>query len=200
MYVKMFTVGMLWTNCFLVADSESKEAIIIDPGFDRNSEAAMVLDDAKRNGFKIKFIVNTHGHSDHTIGNQLVKEATKAPILIHEYDAPLLTDKPPDKTLREGDVIEFGSIKLRVFHTPGHSEGGICLLGSDVVFSGDTLFAGSIGRYDLPGGSLEALMNSIKNKLMILPDYVKVYPGHGPTSTIGEERRYNPFLQDFFQL
>ena len=199
MYVKTFTVGMLWTNCFLVGDSESKEAIIIDPGFDRNSEAAAILDNVKRNGFRIRFIVNTHGHPDHTSGNRPIKEATKALLLIHEYDAPLLMNSPPDKTLGEGNLVEFGDVKLRVLHTPGHSEGSICLLGSDAVFSGDTLFAGSIGRYDLPGGSLEALMSSIKDKLMILPDYVKVYPGHGPTSTIGEERRSNPFLQDFFQ-
>jgi len=199
MYVKMFTVGMLWTNCFLVADSKSKEAIIIDPGFDRNSEAAIVVGDAKRNGFKIKFIVNTHGHPDHTSGNRRIKEATGAPLLIHEDDAPLLTNALADKTLRDGDLLEFGNIKLRVLHTPGHTEGSICLLGSDIVFSGDTLFAGLMGRYDQPGGSLEAIMNSIKNKLMILPDHVKVYPGHGPTSTIGEERRSNPFLQNFFE-
>jgi len=199
MYVKMFTVGMLWTNCFLVADSESKEAIIIDPGFDRNSEAATVLDDAKGNGFKIEFIVNTHGHPDHTSGNSLVQEATRALLLIHEYDAPFLTNSLADKTLCDGDLVEFGNVKLRVLHTPGHTEGSICLLGIDIVFSGDTLFAGSIGRYDLPGGSLEAIMDSIKNKLMTLPDHVKVHPGHGPTSTIGEERRNNPFLQDFFK-
>jgi glyoxylase-like metal-dependent hydrolase (beta-lactamase superfamily II) len=199
MYVKMYTVGLLETNCFLVANSESKEAIIIDPGFSRGSEVNPILDDIKCNEFKVKFVVNTHWHPDHTKGNHLTKELTKAPLLIHEYDAPLLAGSIADKILREGDLIEFGAVKLRVLHTPGHSRGSICLLDSEVVFSGDTLFAGSIGRYDLPDGSLKALMNSIKKKLMILPDYVKVYPGHGPISTIGEERRNNPFLQDFFK-
>jgi glyoxylase-like metal-dependent hydrolase (beta-lactamase superfamily II) len=125
-----------------------------------------------------------------------MKEVTGASILIHEYDAQLLRNPSADKTIREGDIIELGEVKLRVLHTPGHSKGSIALLSADVVFSGDTLFAGGIGRYDLPGGSLEEIMNSLKNKLLILPDHLKVYPGHGPVTTIGEERRSNPFLQD----
>ena len=197
MFVKMFTVGMLATNCFLVADAESHEALIIYPGFDRESEAKTILNDVERNGFKVKYIVNTHGHPDHNGGNKALKEFTKASILIHEYDAPMLTSPQADRKLHDGDLIEIGNIKLRVMHTPGHSRGSIILLGADTVFSGDTLFAGSIGRYDLPGGSLEDIKNSLKNRLLTLPDYVKVYPGHGPFSTIGEERRNNPFLQSF---
>jgi len=197
MFVKMFTVGMLASNCFLVADARSGEAVIIDPGLDRESEAKNIINEIERNGFEVKYIVNTHGHPDHTSGNQILKNYTKAPILIHEYDASLLTSPPADRKLREGDLIEVGSIKLRVVHTPGHSKGSVILLSSDIVFSGDTLFAGSIGRYDLPGGSLDELVNSLKNKLLTLPDHLKVYPGHGPVSTIGEERRYNPFLQNF---
>lgn len=197
MFVKMFTVGMLASNCFLVADARSGEAVIIDPGLDRESEAKTIINEIERNGFEVKYIVNTHGHPDHTSGNQILKNYTKAPILIHEYDASLLTSPPADRKLREGDLIEVGSIKLRVVHTPGHSKGSVILLSSDIVFSGDTLFAGSIGRYDLPGGSLDELVNSLKNKLLTLPDHLKVYPGHGPVSTIGEERRYNPFLQNF---
>jgi len=200
MFVKMFTVGMNETNCFLVGDVQNEEAAVIDPGFDSNSEAKKILNEIERNKFRVKFIINTHGHPDHTSGNNAMKEALKAPTLIHEYDAPLLKNSSADKAIREGDVIELGEIKLRVLHTPGHSKGSIALLSADAVFSGDTLFAGSIGRYDLPGGSLEELMNSIKNKLMILPDHVKVYPGHGPVTTIGEERRSNPFLQDFFHF
>jgi hydroxyacylglutathione hydrolase len=200
MFVKMFTVGMIGTNCFIVGDLQTEEAAVIDPGFDSASEAKSILKEIKRNKFRVKFIINTHGHPDHTSGNKTLKEATGAPILIHEYDAPLLRNPSADKTIREGDIIELGEVKLRVLHTPGHSKGSIALLGADAVFSGDTLFAGGIGRYDLPGGSFEEIMSSIRNKLLILPDNLKVYPGHGPVTTIGEERRSNPFLQDFFRL
>jgi len=200
MFVKMFTVGMIQTNCFIVGDTHSEEAVVIDPGFDSASEVKSILKEIERNRFRVKFIINTHGHPDHTSGNKTMKEATKALILIHEYDAPLLRNPSADKTIREGDIIELGEIKLRVLHTPGHSKGSIALLGADAVFSGDTLFAGGIGRYNLLGGSLEEIMNSLKNKLLILPDHLKVYPGHGPVTTIGEERRSNPFLQDFFHL
>jgi len=197
MFVKMFTVGMLAANCFLVGDVDSGEAVVIDPGFDNESEARTIIKEIERNRFRVKYIINTHGHPDHNGGNRTLKEYTKAPILIHEYDAPLLSSPPAGKELHDGDVIEVGSVKLRVIHTPGHSRGSIILLSSDIVFSGDTLFAGGIGRYDLPGGSLGQLVDSLKNKLLTLPDYVKVYPGHGPVSTIGEERRSNPFLQNF---
>jgi len=197
MFVKMFTVGMMGVNCFLVGDKDSHEALIIDPGFDSESEAKAILREIERIDFEVKYIVNTHGHPDHTSGNRILKEATKAPILIHEYDAPMLSHPPADRKLHDGDLIEIGSVKLRVIHTPGHSKGSIILLSADIVFSGDTLFTGSIGRYDLAGGSIEEIKNSLKSKLLTLPDYMKVYPGHGPTSTISDERRYNPFLQGF---
>jgi len=197
MFVKMFTVGMLGTNCFLVGDEKSGEALIIDPGLDRESEARTIIREIEKNGLRVKYIVNTHGHPDHIGGNMMLKEFTKAPILIHEFAASMISNPPADRKLHDGDLIEAGNIKLRVIHTPGHSKGSIILLGADAVFSGDTLFAGSIGRFDLPGGSLEEIQNSLKNKLLILPDHFKVYPGHGPVSTIGEERRNNPFLQNF---
>jgi glyoxylase-like metal-dependent hydrolase (beta-lactamase superfamily II) len=200
MLIETFTVGMLGTNCFVIGNTQTKEAIVIDPGFDNASEAKNILNEIQRGKLRIKFIVNTHGHPDHVSGNKMMKEATGAPILIHEYGAPMLQNSKADKTLHEGDIIELGDIKLRVLHTPGHSKGSIALLNVDNLFVGDTLFAGAIGRYDLPGGSLEELMNSIKNKMLILPDHVKVYPGHGGVTTIGEERRNNPFLQDFFQF
>jgi len=197
MFVKMFTVGILASNCFLVADTETSEAAVIDPGFDSESEAKAIINEVERNGLKVKYIINTHGHPDHNSGNRRLKDYTHAPILIHEHDAHMLSNPPADRKLRDADLIEIGSVKLRVVHSPGHSEGGIILLSSDAVFSGDTLFAGSIGRYDLPGGSLSELVSSLRNKILTLPDYIKVYPGHGPVSTIGEERRYNPFLQNF---
>jgi hydroxyacylglutathione hydrolase len=200
MLIEMFTVGMLGTNCFVISNTQTKEAIVIDPGFDNASEAKNILNEIQRGKLRIKFIVNTHGHPDHVSGNKMMKEATGAPIMIHEYDAPMLKNTRADKTLREGDIIEFGDIKLRVLHTPGHTKGSITLLNSNDLFVGDTLFAGSVGRYDLPGGSLEELIHSIKNKILILPDHVKVYPGHGEVTTIGEERRTNPFLKDSFQF
>lgn len=196
MLIKMWPVGMLLTNCYLVGHEETEEAILIDPGTSREAEARRILKEIESKGFKVKYIVNTHGHPDHTGGNKFFREITGAPILIHEYDASMLKGPFADKTLHDGDSVHVGAIVLRILHTPGHSQGSICLLGKDLIFTGDTLFAGSIGRYDLPGGSIVEIKESLK-KLMILPDYTKVYPGHGPTSTIGEEKRNNPFLQSF---
>lgn len=196
MFIKMWPVGMLLTNCYVVGQVETREAMVIDPGTDRETEAKKILKEIESNGFKIKYIVNTHGHPDHTGGNKIFREATDAPILIHEYDAPMLKGPFADRMLHDGDSVQVEGIVLRVLHTPGHSPGSITLVGNDVVFTGDTLFTGSIGRYDLPGGSLKEIKKSL-TKLMILPDHMKVYPGHGPTSTIGEERKTNPFLQDF---
>lgn len=196
MLVKMWPVGMLLTNCYLVGHVETEEAILIDPGTNKEAEARKILKEIKSNGFKVKYIVNTHGHPDHTGGNKFFRETTGAPILIHEYDAPMLKGPFADRTLHDGDSVHVGATVLRILHTPGHSQGSICLLGKDLIFTGDTLFAGSIGRYNLPGGSIEKIKESLK-KLMILPDHMKVYPGHGPTSTIGEEKRNNPFLQSF---
>lgn len=210
MIIRRFVVGDLETNCYLVGCAKTKEAIIIDPGFDRKTEAEAILKEIDRHGLNLRFIVNTHGHPDHISGNGTIKETTGASILIHEYDAPMLTDSsknpfrmfglmafspPADRTLYDRDVIQAGDVKLQILHTPGHSLGSICLLGDDVVFTGDTLFASSIGRTDLPGSSYKDIMRSLKSKLITLPDPVKVYPGHGPTSTIGEEKRRNPFLQ-----
>jgi len=189
MIIKMFTFGMYLTNCYVVGCEETKEAIVIDPGFDRDREAEEVLRFIEQNGFNVKYIINTHGHADHTAGNGIVKKATGAHILIHENDAITA-----DRTLRDGDVIQVGCVKFVVLHTPGHSKGGISLLGEKVVFTGDTLFAGSIGRTDLPGASFGEIMRSIKTKLVTLPDRFKAYPGHGPPTTIGEEKKHNPFL------
>jgi hydroxyacylglutathione hydrolase len=210
MILKLFTFGMYLTNCYVVGCEETKEAIVIDPGFDKDREAKEVLNFIEQNGLHVKYIVNTHGHADHTAGNGIIKKATGALVLIHEDDAIMLTpvaktlsrvfglrvtSPPADRTLRDGDVLKVGRIKLVVLHTPGHSRGGISLLGENSVFSGDTLFAGSIGRTDFPGASFEEIIHSIKTKLVTLPDHYKVYPGHGPVTTIGEEKKHNPFLQ-----
>jgi len=197
MFVKMFTVGMLDTNCFLVGDKDSGEAVVIDPGFDRESEAQAIFEEIDHIGFRIKYVINTHGHPDHNGGNRILKDRFRVSILIHEADAAILSGPPADRKLRDGDLIEVGDVKFRVIHTPGHSPGSMALLAGDYVFSGDTLFAGSIGRYDLPGGSVDELVNSLRTKLLTLPDYIKVCPGHGPVTSIGEERRNNPFLLNF---
>jgi len=211
MITKMFTVGALYTNCYVVGCNETKEALIIDPGFDTELVAKRILREADQLELQIKYIVNTHGHPDHIAGNGIVKKMTSAPILIHEYDAPMLTRAtenltmlfglrtaslpPADRILHNGDAIKVGEVMLRVLHTPGHTRGSISILGNDVVFTGDTLFAGSIGRTDLPDSSPKEIMSSLK-KLTILPDHIKVYAGHGPASTIGEEKKSNPFLQN----
>jgi len=192
MIIKCFTVGWLSTNCYAVGCEETREAAIIDPGMDSETETESILDFIKQNSLHIKYIINTHGHPDHVAGNAIIKKATGAPILIHESNSERVQ---ADRKLCDGDIIHVGVLKLVVLHTPGHTPDGISLLGDSVVFTGDALFACSVGRTDFAGGSYEELMQSIKTKLLPLPDSVKVYPGHGPSTTIGDEKRHNPFLQ-----
>jgi hydroxyacylglutathione hydrolase len=210
MIVKMLMLGALGTNCYVVWDEETKKAIVIDPAFSTEAEGKKtVLQLIETNGLDAKYVINTHGHADHSSGNGVVKKATGALILIHELDAPLLgvseqewvsmfgirlTSPPADETLHEGDTITIGTVRLSVLHTPGHTPGGISLIGTNCVFVDDTLFNGSIGRTDFPGGSYKQIINSIKQKLATLPDNYTVYPGHGSTTTIAEEKRNNPFL------
>ena len=205
MIVKKLVVGPFASNCYIVGSESNKEGVIIDPGAD----AEEILKNVKDLGLSIKFIVLTHGHIDHIGALKEVKESTGAEVAIHTDDAKSLHERslatafglfyppppPPDRLLKGGDSIDIGDLHFLVLHTPGHSPGGICLLGEGVVFSGDTLFNFGIGRYDLPGGSGSQLMNSIHAKLMILPDNTKVYPGHGPDTTIGTEHQGNPFLR-----
>ncbi len=213
MNLKMLVVGSLFTNCYIVWCGKTREAIVIDPGFDRRGEDEKVLGIFEENDLKVKLVVDTHGHPDHTCGNGVVKDATGAAILIHELDAKMLSrtgrefvslfgfkviSPGADRVLKDGDEVKFGEVVLRVLHTPGHSPGSISLVGHDCVFTGDTLFAGSIGRVDLSGGSGREIMRSLLEKLRVLPDAYVVYPGHGPQSTIGEEKRSNPFLQRSF--
>ncbi len=202
MHVQTLVVSMFATNCYLVSCPETREGIVIDPG----AEGKRILREIEKRGLKISGIVNTHGHIDHTGANGRLKEAIRVPVFLPEkeleaYHNPgfglgVLFGKPvpPDHLLKEGERIYFGSKVLTVFETPGHTGGGISLYGSGVVFTGDTLFAGSIGRTDLAGGSYPVLISSIKDKIMTLPPQTVVYPGHGPATTIEIEARSNPFL------
>jgi glyoxylase-like metal-dependent hydrolase (beta-lactamase superfamily II) len=205
MEISRLVVGPLQVNCFIVADERTKEAIVIDPGDDAE-DLLQVID---KKGLKVKYIVNTHAHFDHVSANKALKQATGAELLLHEGDAPILatvsqnarmfgmtapSSPPADRYVKHGDVITAGAVSLKVLHTPGHSPGGICLLGEGMVFTGDALFEGSIGRTDLPGGDLMTLINAIKANLMVLPDDTQVFCGHGPATTIGAERQENPFL------
>jgi hydroxyacylglutathione hydrolase len=200
MLIDTFTVGMLSTNCYVVNCHDTKEAIVIDPGLDFSSEAKPIFDYIDEAKLTVKFIVNTHGHSDHVNGNTLFQKKCSVPICIHPDDAHFIESLekgkfPANVMLRDGDSVKFGNESLKVMHTPGHTPGSISLVGEKLVFTGDTLFAGGIGRTDFPGGSDSDMMLSLQ-KLVRLPDYFLVYPGHGETSMIGEEKRVNPFLNN----
>jgi glyoxylase-like metal-dependent hydrolase (beta-lactamase superfamily II) len=198
MLIETFTVGGLSTNCYVVSSEQTKDAIIIDPGIDLILEADQIYNYVAEAGLKVKLIVNTHGHSDHINGDAIFQEKYNVPICIHRLDAASLAvlenvHFPPTILLDDGSLINFGDESLKVMHTPGHTPGSICLLGDRLVFTGDTLFAGGIGRTDFPGGSDSDMQASLQ-KLQSLPENFLIYPGHGPTSIIGEEKRVNPFL------
>jgi hydroxyacylglutathione hydrolase len=199
MIIETFTVGMLSTNCYVVSCQETKETIVIDPGLDYSSEAEQIFGYVDEGELKVKLIVNTHGHPDHIRGDSILKKKYGVPVCIHPKDAHLIGDldaiaPPSNILLKDEDTVSFGNVTLKVIHTPGHTPGGISLVGENLVFTGDTLFAGSIGRTDFPEGSNSDMGRSLK-KLLSLPDSFIVYPGHGSPSTIGRERRDNPFLQ-----
>lgn len=208
MIIKGLEVGPFLSNCYIVGSEKTKEGMIIDPG----AEAELILKTVRQLGLSITLIVATHTHLDHIGALAQVKEAAGAGFAVHEAEGgkkgahafnqmlgsflggSLRSPPKPDRLLREGDVIEIGELSFSVLHTPGHSPGGICLLGPGVVFCGDTLFNFSIGRTDFPGGDYDQLMDSIHTKLMVLPDETRVLCGHGPETTIGFERRRNPFV------
>lgn len=207
MEIHNIKTGSYFTNCYIVYCNETKEAAVIDPGDDGEEITGFIND----NNLKVKYIINTHGHWDHIGALGYVKEKTKADILIHEDDEDTLQDadknlssymsKPgtapgADKLLKEGDKIKIGNnIILEVLHTPGHTQGSICLLGDGVFFSGDTVFADSIGRTDLPGGSYEEIKNSIHEKIVPLTNDYTIYPGHGSETTLSREKKLNPYFK-----
>jgi glyoxylase-like metal-dependent hydrolase (beta-lactamase superfamily II) len=205
--VHQLSVGPLQVNCFVVSCQKTHEAMVIDPG----EEGPRILHLAESNGLDVKKVVNTHGHFDHIGANQPVKEATGATLMLHKEDLPLLqnarasaqayglTVSPspdPDEFLKEGDVFSVGEHSFSIFHVPGHSPGSICLFSDGHLFVGDVLFAGSIGRTDLPGGDFDALVEGVREKLFQLPADTVVHPGHGPDTTIGREKQMNPFVGD----
>ncbi|MDQ3878326.1 MAG: MBL fold metallo-hydrolase [Actinomycetota bacterium] len=195
-------------NCYIVGDPSTRTAIVIDPGGDSDALAETI----RSRGLVVAAIVATHAHFDHVIAAEELRRVTGAPFHLHGLDRPLLDwmqesarlflgielGAPPDvdRDASEGDRLVAGRIELEVVHTPGHSPGSISLIGDGAVFSGDTLFQGSIGRTDLPGGDHDALLRAVRNKLFPLDDDLPVYPGHGPATSVGHERRFNPFFGD----
>ena len=211
MILKNFVVGQLETNCYILGDEKSKDALCIDPGGGID-EIMAAVNKAK---LSIKYIINTHAHFDPVGGNGPLKKITGAKLAIHSEDVTLLENAAlqsaafgtdavpspsPDILLKDDDKIKVGNLVFSVIHTPGHSQGGICLFlkltdnNEEILFTGDTLFAGSIGRTDLPGGSYKDIIASIKSKILPLGDDVRILPGHGPETTIGREKKFNQFL------
>lgn len=206
MILERLVVGPLGVNCYILGDDATREAFVIDPG----GNARDILNALQQHHLKVSAVVNTHAHFDHVVALDEIRAATDAPFMIHVDEADMLAkaqasaalfglaiplQKPADRLLHEGDELNAGKISLKVLHTPGHTPGGICLLNGKNLFVGDTLFQGSIGRTDFPGGDYGTLMRSIRDKLFPLPDDTVVYPGHGPSTTLREEKALNPFLR-----
>ena len=206
MIIKNIVVGPLEVNCYILGCEDTKEAAIIDPG----DNADEIISNIEKEGLKPKFIINTHAHFDHIGGVKVIQDHFKIDFILHEGDLFLVENaseqatafglkpisKPVvNKNVTNGEKVNLGNKSITVIHTPGHSPGGVCYYSDNNVFVGDTLFAGSIGRTDLPGGSYDTLINSIKENLFPLGDSTIVYPGHGPSTTIGNEKEHNPFLK-----
>jgi len=207
MILKTLVVGPFASNCYIVGSDSTKQGLIIDPG----AEAKLILKTVNELGLKMGLILVTHAHIDHIGALAAVKESMGAEFAIHELEAKSglgmfsrmlssmsggsFSQPPkPERLLKDGDTVGIGDLGFTVLHTPGHSPGGISLYGEGILFSGDTLFNHGIGRTDFPGCSYEQIIDSIQNKLLTLPDETVVYPGHGPATTIGEEKRGNPFF------
>ena len=205
MFITPVMVGPLQQNAYIVACEDTKEAVVIDPG----DEAERIAHTLTSYGFTLKLMMNTHGHLDHIGAVADLAAQTSAPFLLHRADLYLIEDvasdplypffpakQPPMPTrfLADGERISVGSLEFQILHTPGHTPGSVCFLVEQSLFSGDTLFSGSVGRTDLPGGNTQQLLTSIREKILTLDDAVRVYPGHGRVTTVGIERAQNPFL------
>jgi len=206
MRIHTVTAGPFATNTYIVANKEATHALLVDPTIDCAEKVRSIL---TKENLRVMAIINTHGHIDHIFGNGVVKEITHAPLYIHRLDVPWLEHAPesaeafglppitsplPDGYLEDGQTIAVPGLSFLVIHTPGHTPGSICLYGQGILLAGDTLFAGSVGRTDLPGGDWQTLVRSIQTRLWTLPGETVVYSGHGPTTTIGQEKMGNPFV------
>lgn len=206
MLLQRMAVGIYGANCYIIGSENTMEAAVIDPGGD----AEKIFNFLQDNEMKCKYIILTHGHGDHVGGLKELKKLTDAPIYMHKADSYLLQDKNKnysavmggkaiemnaDVFIGDGEELELGELKLKIIHTPGHTPGSICIYVNNVVFTGDTLFANSIGRTDLEGGDYNLIIPSIKEKLMVLDEDTTVFPGHGPASRIGIEKATNSFIK-----
>ncbi len=206
MLIERFVVGPLDTNAYVISDDETKKALVVDPG----DEPDRILDYIKDKGLEVTAIVCTHAHFDHIGGIGDIKNETGAKVVLHKEDMETyatakdhaafwgysVDDLPqPDGYIDEGDEVELGNVRLKVLHTPGHSPGGICLYGEGVLITGDTIFQGSVGRTDFPGGSVEMLKKSFK-RIIDFPEETKIYSGHGPETSVGRERKMNFFVHE----
>jgi glyoxylase-like metal-dependent hydrolase (beta-lactamase superfamily II) len=199
--LKRIPVGMYQANCYILMDKKSKEGIVVDPG----EYADLILQELNKMNCKVKYILLTHGHVDHVSAVKKVRDALKAPVCINEKDEEAIlkslqlfgtpeTCGAADIKIKEGDSFKIGEKDIKCIETPGHSLGGMCFIVDDIIFTGDTLFEGSIGRTDFYGGNFEILINSIKEKILTLPEDTLVLPGHGMETTVGKEKISNPFL------
>jgi len=203
---KRLPLGVYQANCYILWDEETNKTTVIDPGGDFDELRGFI----ENNKLDVEYIILTHGHGDHIGALVEAKDYFKAEVMVHKDDYDMLKNNnknyssklgynkvevEADKKLNDGDVIYLDSILMEIIHTPGHTRGSICIKCDNIVFSGDTLFAGSIGRTDLDGGSFDDIINSIKDRILILPDNTEVYPGHGPSTTVAIEKKNNPFLK-----
>lgn len=215
MIIKQMIVGHMEVCCYLIGCPQTRRALFIDPAGNEDE----LVQATKKIGLEVQYVVNTHGHPDHTCGNKRIKELTGAPVIMHELDDDFFQNPkmrmfyrqmgfdpapPADIRIKDKDVVTVGSISLMTIHTPGHTPGAICLYSEGNLFTGDTLFVGAVGRTDLPGGSFETMLESIKERILPLPDDTIVWPGHNyadsPSSTLREEKATNPYITDFIMV